>query len=122
MSSVDGPGADPEGLGQASEVAGEQVHTELVEALVLLLIEKGVLTKNDALSIVQTVAQVQRGKAVEDREPGAPTQAAIQMLRRMFTSFEALADGYGVLLASGENVHQLRPPIYGDRPEFPLDD
>lgn len=122
MSSADGPGADPEGLGQASEAAGEQVHTQLVEALVLLLIEKGVLTKNDALSIVRTVAQVQRGAAVEDRKSGARTQATLRMLQRMYASFEALADRSGALLAGGENVHQLRPPIYGDRPEFPRDD
>lgn len=122
MSSTDGPGADPKGLGQASAVAGEQVHSELVEALVLILIEKGVLTKNDALSIVQTVALVQRGRAAEGREPAAQTQAAIQMLQRMYTSFDAIADGSGILLASGENVHQLRPPTYGGRPEFPRDD
>lgn len=122
MTSTDDPGADPEGLGQASEVAGEQVHCQLVEALVLLLIEKGVLTKNDALSIVQTVALVQQGKAVDGREPGAQTQTHVQMLQRMYVSFEALADRSSALLASGENVLQLRPPIYGDRPEFPRDD
>lgn len=122
MSSADGPGADPEGLGQASEVAGGQIHTQLLEALVLILIEKGVLTKNDALSIVQTVAQVQQGAAVEDRKSGAQAQATVRMLERMYASFEALAELPGLLLASGENVHQLRPPIYGDRPEFPRDD
>lgn len=85
----------------------------------LLLIEKGVLTKNDALSIIRTVAQVQQGAAVEGREAQAP--AALRMLRRMFTSFETIADGSGMLLASGENIHQLRPPIYDERPEFPQD-
>ena len=122
MSSADIPGTGPEGSGQASEDAGEQVHTQLVEALVLLLIEKGVLTQNDALSIVGTVAQVQRGKSIEGGEPRAQAQAAIRMLYRMFRSFEALADSSGARVASGDNVHQLRPPIYEARPEFPGDD
>ena len=122
MPSADGPGADPEGSGQASELPGGQVHIQLVEALVLVLIEKGVLTKNDALSIVQTVAQVQRGAAVEDRSSGARTQAAIQMLQRMYGSLETLAERPGARQASWENVHQLRPPIHGDQPEFPRDD
>lgn len=122
MPSADGPGADPEGSGQASEPPNEQIHTQLVEALVLLLIEKGVLTKSDALSIVQTVAQVQRGAAVDDGKSGARTQATLQMLQRMYGSFEALADRPGVLHANWENVYRLRPPIHGDRPGFPRDD
>lgn len=121
MPSADGPGADPEGSGQASEFPSERVHTQLVEALVLVLIEKGVLTKNDALSIVQTVAQVQRGAADEDRTSGARTQTTIQMLQRMYGSLEALADRPGARQANWENVHQLRPPIHGDHPEFPRD-
>ena len=122
MSSADDPGADPEGSGQTDGVADEQVHSQLVEALVLLLIEKGVLTKNDAMSIVQTVAQVQHGKAVEGTQAIVRRQAAMQMLRRMFTSVDALVERSGAVLAVGEHVHQLRPPIYGERPEFPIDD
>lgn len=121
MSSADNPGAGLDGLGQASEPPGGQVHAQLVEALILLLIEKGVLTKNDALSVVQTVAQVQGGVTDEGGERGTQA-AALEKLRRMYQSFEALADRPGALLAEGENVYQLRPPIYGDRPEFPADD
>ena len=88
----------------------------------LLLIEKGVVTRSDALSIVQTVAQVQKGSAIPGEEPDARTLAGLRMLRRMYASFEALADGPGAVSANGENVIQLRPPIYGDRPEFPSDD
>lgn len=121
MSSTDDPGADLEGSGSASQLPGGQVHTQLIEALVLLLIEKGVLTRNDALSIIQTVAQVTQGEAVEGRRPGAQTQAALQMLQRMYVSFEALGDRLGIV-GDAHNVHQLRPPIYGDRLEFPQDD
>ena len=122
MSPPDDPGTDPSGPGQAGETADEEVHSQLVEALVLLLVEKGVLTKNDALSIVQSVAEVQQGRAIEGREPVAQTQAAIHLLRRMYGSFDALADRSEAALAGARNVHQLRPPIYDGRPEFPRDD
>ena len=121
MSSADGPGAAPEGTGEAGEFPGGQIPTQLVEALMLLLIEKGVLTGNDALSIVRTVAQVQLGAAGEG-EAGARHRAIRQMLHRLYASFEALVDGAAVPLPGGENVVQLRPPIYDDRPEFPTDD
>ena len=87
-----------------------------------LLIEKGVLTKNDALSAVQTVAQVQRGVAIEARSSGARTQANLRMLQTLYRSFESVTDHAGVLHANLDNVHRLRPPIHGDRPEFPRDD
>ena len=122
MSSADDDGPDPHGSGAAAGLPGERVYSQLVEALLLLLIEKGVLTRNDALSIVQTVAQVKQGEAVEGSEPAAQTRAALHMLERLYASFEALADRPGVALADLENVHQLRPPIYGSRPEFPRDD
>jgi hypothetical protein len=121
MSLSDDPGA--EGPGVAGEHPDGQVYSQLVEALILLLIEKGVLTRNDALSVVQTVAQVRRGAAVEGGEAGAQARAAFEMLQRLYLSFEALPDRHGALVADGENVHRLRPPIYGDdRPEFPSDD
>jgi hypothetical protein len=119
MSSADDPGADPQGSGQASEVACEQMHSQLVEALILLLIEKRVLTRNDALSIVHTVAQVQRDEAVEADDLGAQTRAALRLLRRLFRSFEALPDESAARPASEGNVHQLRPPP--DQPDFPED-
>ena len=69
---------DPAGPNPASKFNGEQVHSQLVEALTLLLIEKGVLTRNDALSIVQTVAEVQRGRVIE----GGPQRVEAQAQRR----------------------------------------
>lgn len=123
MPPSDGSEADPKGLGQKSEVGDAEVHTQLVEALVHLLIEKGILTKNDALSVVQTVAQVQQGRAIEAGVSDPQSQPILRMLARMYGSFEALTDRPGQLLAGADNVHQLRPPIYGDgRPEFPPDD
>lgn len=121
MSSADGPGADPNGSGQANELLSD-VHTQLVEALVHLLIEKGVLTKNDALSIVQTVVLVQQGAAAEGRISDTRTEATVQMLRRMYRSFEAVKESPGLQQISFDNVRQLRPPIHGDRPEFPRGD
>jgi hypothetical protein len=119
----DDPDAGPDGTGQAGEAPDGQVHSQLVEALILLLIEKGVLTRSDALSIVQTVAQVQRGDAVEGSKPAPETRAALDLLQRLHLSFEALAErpvarGGG----EGDNVHQLRPPIHGGRSEFLRDD
>ena len=122
MSSADGPGADPTGSGQANELQGVQVHAQLVEALIHLLIEKGVLTKNDALSVVQTAAQVQRGVAVEARNSGADTQANLRMLQDMYRSFEAVTDRARFRQAAFGNVHRLRPPIHDDQPEFPGED
>jgi hypothetical protein len=122
MSLADDP-PDPEGPGAPGELPGGQVHSQLVEALILLLIEKGVMTRNDALSVVQTVAQVQRGGIVENGDFAAQAGPALEMLQRMYVSFEALSDRHGIALADGENVHRLRPPIYGDdRPEFPSED
>ena len=119
MPSFDGPGAAPKGLG--GEGADEQVSTQLVEALILLLVEKGVLTKNDTLSIVQTVAQVQKG-ATEAGNGSEPTAASLQFLQRLYLSFDALAGRSGAAVAEAENVRQLRPPIYDGRPEFPGED
>jgi hypothetical protein len=121
MSLADSPGADPNGSGQANPLSGD-VDIQLVEALMHLLIEKGVLTRNDALSVVQTVVQVQRGAAVEGRNSEARTEATLQMLKRMYRSFEAVKESPGRQPASFDNVRQLRPPVHGDRPEFPRDD
>lgn len=101
---------------------GECVHQRLFESLVHHLIEKGVFTKNDALSVVQAVAQVTRGALQEDQAPSARAHADLMMLQRMYSSFEAVADRPGMAQIDGENVHRLRPPLHGDRPEFPRDD
>ena len=92
----------------------------LFESLVHHLLEKGVLTKADALSVVQTVAEVKRGHLHSNAEPAAGTRAALHMLERIYASFEAAADHPAV--ADGHNVHQLRPPPHRDRPEFPGSD
>ena len=41
------------------------VESELFESLIHHLVEKGILTRNDALSVVQTVAEVKRGEQAE---------------------------------------------------------
>lgn len=87
-----------------------------------LLIEKGVLTPNDALSVVQVVAEVQTGILEEGRVSTEQTQAAIALLQRMYSSFEAIPNGAGSVMMDGENVHLLRPPLHGDEPHFPKDD
>lgn len=92
--------------------------TQLFESLCYVLIEKGILTKNDAMSVVQTVAQVKRG-ALIDVAATEHDAAELKLLRRLFTSFEALDDRPSDVSFSGGNVHRLRPPLHGDRPEFP---
>lgn len=122
MSSADGAVHDPQGSAQPGGLPGDQVQTQLVEALMLVLIEKGLLARGDALSVVQTVAQVQRGVAHEGRISAASAKAAMAMLQRMYASFEAFPDGVAALPASWDNVRPLRPPNYADRPGFPGDD
>jgi hypothetical protein len=86
--------------------------------LVHHLIEKGVLTRNDALSVVQTVASVHRGALEEQPEMAAP-DTGLNILKRMYTSFELLPDGRLVSQSSEDgNVLQLRPPLHGERPQF----
>ena len=101
--------------------SGGTVDGMLFESLVHHLLEKGVLTKNDALSVVQTVAQVKRGELDERGTDGA-SAAELAMLKRLYNSFEALADGPATEGLGGDNVRNLRPPLHGERPEFPLDD
>lgn len=108
----------------------EQTYTEasgevgylLFDSLVHHLIEKGVLTKNDALSVVQTAAQVVRGRMEEDDVPSAQTSAAMTILERTYSSFEALRERAGASRLDGHNIRALRPPLHGDRPKFPSDD
>lgn len=120
MSSADGAsGADPASSNPPIRSLAARTDTVLVETLMHLLIEKGLLTKNDALSVVQTVAQVQRGTLQERASPGTATEPDIQMLRRMFNSFELMPDRLGGVKAGGDNVYPLRPPVHGDHPEFP---
>lgn len=98
---------------------GDTTNAHLVEALIHLLIEKGVLTRNDALSLIQTVAQVRLGRLAEVEGSEPPFDGELERLRRLYGSFEALDARPGVVYADGGNVRRLRPPLHGDRPEFP---
>lgn len=98
-----------------------EVDAHLLEALMYVLIEKGVLTKNDALSVVETAAHVKRGER-EEAGDASHAEADLELLQRLYASFEALDDQPGVVNFDGENVYRLRRPIHGDRPTFPGDD
>lgn len=104
-----------------TEASGEVGHL-LFDSLVHHLIEKGVLTKNDALSVVQTAAQVVRGRMEVDDVPSTLTSAAMTILERTYSSFEALKERAGASQLDGHNIHTLRPSLHGDRPKFPSDD
>ena len=117
MSSANGP----EGLRhRASDIvlgSRPSVECQLLESLVHHLIEKGVLTRNDALSVIQTVAQVKRG-AMEEEMPGdASADYGLSMLQRLYASFELMSDRRSEPSDEG-NVLQLRPPLHGNRPTF----
>lgn len=98
------------------------VEYELFDSLVHHLIEKGLLTKNDALSVVQTAAQVVRGRIHEGGPAAMASRATLATLERTYSSFEALSDRRGKSRLDGHNVHQLRKPLHGDHPQFPSDD
>ena len=112
----------PDGGGDPLQVDGksfDSVEYLLFESLVHHLIEKGILTKNDALSVVQTVAEVVRGH-MHERHRGP--DGALPMLERAYSSFEALADRFDGTRLDGLNVHPLRTPIHRDRPRFPSEE
>ena len=97
------------------------IESQLFESLVHHLIEKGVLTKNDALSVVHTVTQVHRG-SLEELEEATAADKGLLSLARLLSSFELLSDRHASPQPAGENVLQLRPPIHGNRPDFTRDD
>ncbi|HET9867284.1 MAG TPA: hypothetical protein VFQ06_08330 [Nitrospira sp.] len=111
---------DDSGPSRFDGKSSDSVEFLLFDSLVHHLIEKGVLTKNDALSVVQTAAEVVRGKMHECG--GAYKEAALSMLERTYSSFEALPDRHGRSRMDGHNVRRLRPPLHGDRPHFPSED
>jgi hypothetical protein len=121
MSSVRGP-EGLESLTLSGEAYGGDTDFRLTEALIHLLVEKGVLTRNDALSVVETVAQVRLGSLHEGSHPDPDADPVLRKFRRMYASFEALDGRPGVIETDSENVVRLRPPIHGDHPEFPHDD
>ena len=123
MSSSDGDdGAPAHNFQPSAEGSPRAVDSLLVETLIYVLVEKGVLTKNDALSVVETVAQVKRGEVDDRGFASVETSDALKLLNRMFVSFEAMEERPGIVNFDGENVHRLRPPLHGDRPKFPRDD
>ena len=99
----------------------DPIEFMLFDSLVHHMIEKGLLTKNDALSVVQTVAQVVRNYA-EDDAIRARANAALSTLKRTYSSFEAIPEKSSKLLSDLGNVHQLRAPLHGERPDFESDD
>lgn len=122
MSSSDGPdGANLHTTQPPIERPARGVDSLLVETLIYVLIEKGVMTKNDALSVVQTVAEVTRGALNQGIGP-EQADADLILLQRLFASFAALDDQSAGTNFDGENVHRLRPPVHGDRPQFPHDE
>ena len=99
----------------------DSVEYLLFDSLVHHLIEKGLLSKNDALSVVQTVAEVVRGQVHEGAD-NEKANAALSMLERTYSSYRALGGRHGRPELDGHNVHPLRPPLHGESPHFPSGD
>ncbi len=123
MSSDDDPqwSKDHDTDGDSSPLS-QSMESQLFESLVHHLIEKGVMTKNDALSVVQTVAEVKAGDREEGRFPLATTTRELNALGRLFSSFEDIRERAPSTLTDAENIVQLRPPLHGNEPRFPRDD
>lgn len=123
MSSSDGSDeADIPTFQPAVEAPARNVDSLLVETLIHVLVEKGVLTRNDALGIIVTAAQVKGGESDRGGAAGEEAAAALALLKRMYRSFEALEDRSAGRRYGGENVHRLRPPVREEQPDFPRDD
>ena len=120
MSSAYGPeGPANSEFQEAPDSLRQSLECQLFESLVHHLIEKGVLTKNDALSVVQTVAQVKRGSLEEEQTQMAAGDNDLAILRRLYSSFELMSDVRGSSQSLDDrNVLQLRPPLHGNRPQF----
>lgn len=113
---------DGRGLSRVDGKTFDSVEFLLFDSLVHHLIEKGVLTKNDALSVIQTVAQVVQGQIHENDAANKGINTVLSMLERTYASFEALPARYGRSGLDGHNVFPLRTPLHGDRPRFPSDE
>ncbi|HEV2594310.1 MAG TPA: hypothetical protein VGU01_03830 [Sphingomicrobium sp.] len=98
----------------------DSVEYMLFESLVHHLIEKGLLTKNDALSVIEAVAQVVRGYTSYE-DTAAQANKGLARLERTYLSFEALPDRSRTT-SDAPNLTQLRPPVHRDRPKFPRED
>jgi hypothetical protein len=123
MSSAYGPDGPTDHISKdAPEILRPSIECQLFESLVHHLIEKGVMTTNDALSVVQTVAEVERGALEETRIEPASADDGLAILKRLYSSFALIDPPFASKAYDSENVLQLRPPLHGDRPEFPQDD
>ena len=98
----------------------DSIEFLLFDSLVHHLIEKGLMTKNDALSIIQTAAQVVQGR-IHSNGAQWVTEASAT-LERTYGSFQALPDRHGRPGLDADNIVSLRPPLHGERPQFPSDD
>ncbi len=122
-SSADAGGPQHPNEGVESLALRQSMECQLFESLAHHLIEKGILTKNDVLSVVQTVAEVKRGELEEDSFSASVTQREIYTLARLYSSFDIKFDPVPRRDPRGsENIVQLRPPLHGDEPRFPCDD
>ena len=121
MSSADGPDGPHENeYREAPDVVRQSVELQLFDSLIHHLIEKGVLTKNDALSVVQTVAEVEQGAVAE--RPDLRANGRLAFLERLYHSYQLLAERPAEHPTNADgNIVQLRPPLHRDRPEFPKD-
>lgn len=124
MPSADGPqGPGEHPAGQSRPSPGQSMELQLFESLIHHLIEKGVLTKNDALSVVQTVAEVKRGEREAGSRPADTVTSELTVLQQLYSSFELVRELLPPARAQdGRKVLQLRPPLHGDNPRFPKDD
>lgn len=119
MSSAYGPEGPSENESIEGPLAANQtMECQLFESLVHHLFEKGVLTRNDALSVVQTVAQ-----GIREIEKVGPRNAAIEneltILNQLYKSFELLpGQPPPPQLLDGKTVIRLRPPLHSDRPKL----
>src|SRR6476660_1227291 len=95
----------------------------LFESLIHHLVEKGILTKNDALSVVQTVAEVKRGELESGQSQVGLVEREIMILERLYTSFMAISDRRSIAPSlDGENILRIRPPLHGEEPKLPRTD
>lgn len=124
MSSASGPGGpNDQATDDTPSSPFQTMELQLFESLVHHLIEKGVLTKNDALSVVQTVAEVKRGQREARGNRSAFAENELVVLERLYSSFELVTDRPITSQDhDGGNILQLRPPIHGDNPKFPKAD
>lgn len=106
MSSAEGPERPTSGTSKGTpQAARETVEIQLFESLVHHLVEKGVLTRNDALSVVQAVAQVKLGE--QAARPGASATVAkdLILLERLYASFELITERpMAIEVRDGANV------------------